>query len=305
MEDTMPELRIIFKAKHRGVSHTAVEKAIQQGRIRTTESGLLDVAEADRDWERNTNSRNSLHLASGGGTGPSYAQSRAVREAYLARLAKLEFEQKSGQVVNVEEASRTIADMVMATRDGLLAIPSRVAAIIAAESDVRQVYQILDEEIRQTLTSLSQNLRVSRWRLRVYVQTAAAWTQQKWENCAVPLLHRTLFGAAGQIVRRAVPEIFICRIPAQPVSRAPKTDLIYLAPMAPWQWKANCFERVGGGRERKPSFCDGAWMPVGEQRDTAFYEWPTIPTQLIGLLLRTPVESNEGGRITPRRHEVE
>ena len=80
----------------------------------------------------------------------------------MAGLAKLEFEQKSGQVVNVDEASRAITEMVMATRDGLLAIPSRVAAIIAAESDVRQVYQIRDEEIRQTLASLSQNLRVSR-----------------------------------------------------------------------------------------------------------------------------------------------
>ena len=37
---------------------------------------------------------------------------------------------------------------------------SRVAAILAAETNERQVYQILDEEIRRTLGALSQNLRL-------------------------------------------------------------------------------------------------------------------------------------------------
>jgi hypothetical protein len=48
----------------------------------------------------------------------------------------------------------------MGTRDGLLAIPSRIAPILAAETDERQVYQTLDEEIRRTLGSLSENLRL-------------------------------------------------------------------------------------------------------------------------------------------------
>ena len=34
---------------------------------------------------------------------PTYAESRAVREAYQARLAKLEFEEKSGKLVNADE----------------------------------------------------------------------------------------------------------------------------------------------------------------------------------------------------------
>src|SRR5687768_10629704 len=55
----MPELSIRGYAKHRGVSHTAVEKALAQGRIRTGASGLIDVAEADRDWSQNTSPRPS------------------------------------------------------------------------------------------------------------------------------------------------------------------------------------------------------------------------------------------------------
>jgi hypothetical protein len=156
IEDTMPELSIRGYAKHRGVSHTAVEKAIQQGRIQTAASGLIDVAEADKEW-----SRNSAPAGGSLSSGPSYAQSRAVHEAYLARLAKLEFEQRSGQLLDKDEVAHAITNMVSATRDNLLGIPSRVSAILAAESDERRVYDLLDDEIRQTLTALSQNLRLT------------------------------------------------------------------------------------------------------------------------------------------------
>jgi hypothetical protein len=150
----MPELTIRGYAKHRGVSHTAVEKAIQQGRIRTTASGLIDAEQADQDWSRNTASNREP------GTAPSYSQSRAIREAYLARLAKLDYEERSGKLVDAEEVASAITTMTMGTRDGLLAIPSRIAPILAAETDEHQVYQILDEEIRRTLGSLSENLRL-------------------------------------------------------------------------------------------------------------------------------------------------
>ena len=37
----------------------------------------------------------------------------------------------------------------------------KLSAILAAETDERQVYQVLDEEIRRTLTALSQNNRLT------------------------------------------------------------------------------------------------------------------------------------------------
>jgi hypothetical protein len=132
----MPELSIRGYAKHRGVSHTAVEKAIAQGRIQTAESGLIDVAQADLDW-----SRNSAPVGGSVSSGPSYAQSRAVREAYLARLAKLEFEERSGQLLDKDDVAHAVTNMVSATRDNLLGIPSRVSAVLAAESDERRVYE--------------------------------------------------------------------------------------------------------------------------------------------------------------------
>jgi hypothetical protein len=41
-------------ARHRGISDTAVHKAIRSGRITPEADGTIDAARADRDWARNT-----------------------------------------------------------------------------------------------------------------------------------------------------------------------------------------------------------------------------------------------------------
>ena len=47
-------LSIRAYARHRGVSHVAVKKAIDTGRIRQEADGTIDPARADSDWEQNT-----------------------------------------------------------------------------------------------------------------------------------------------------------------------------------------------------------------------------------------------------------
>src|SRR3990167_2117706 len=42
-------------ARHRGVVHNAVCKAIKAGRIQLNKDKTLDVTQADLDWEKNTN----------------------------------------------------------------------------------------------------------------------------------------------------------------------------------------------------------------------------------------------------------
>ena len=75
------QLSIRKYAQHRGISHTAVEKAIRQGRIRTNADGRIDLEQADLDWQRNTGPAvppappDSGHAA--GQRGPSFAQSRS------------------------------------------------------------------------------------------------------------------------------------------------------------------------------------------------------------------------------------
>jgi hypothetical protein len=154
----MPLVSVRKYAEHRGVSHTAVQKAIKQGRIKTTADGKIDVEQADRDWDRNTSPVNAPKRApkSDGATGgPTYAQSRAVRELYLARLAKIEFEERAGKLISRDEVTVAAFTKARTVRDNLLNIPDRVAAMLAAETDPVRTHQILTDEIRKALIELS------------------------------------------------------------------------------------------------------------------------------------------------------
>jgi hypothetical protein len=167
----MPELSLRAYAKHRGVSLKAVQKAIQSGRIRTTSDGKVDVEQADGDWQRNTGPRPRAGIASSSppprrvpmaapdpprqemtAAGPlDYARARAVHENYKARLAKMEFDKRSGKLVNSDEVQVATFNLLRMLRDRALNIPDRVSATLAAESDPAKVHAILTTEIRKAL----------------------------------------------------------------------------------------------------------------------------------------------------------
>jgi hypothetical protein len=86
---------------------------------------------------------------------PSFAQSRAIREAYAARLTRLEFDQRSGKLVDKAELKMRLARLHMSVRDALRTIPDRVAPIVAAETDQAKIHAMLLKEIGQALEGLS------------------------------------------------------------------------------------------------------------------------------------------------------
>jgi len=152
-------------AKHRGVGLTAIQKAIGRGRIHPSADGKIDVEKADIEWQRNTAPR-PLQRASGnpvrrsiGGLQPAaesspsggYAAARAIREQFLARLAKIEFEERSGKLISRDEIQVAAFNKFRTFRDGMLNIPDRVAAVLAAESDPHKVHETLTTEIRKAL----------------------------------------------------------------------------------------------------------------------------------------------------------
>jgi hypothetical protein len=168
----MAELSLRAYAKHRGVSLKAVQKAIQSGRIKTTADGKVDAERADADWERNTaprqasiaNSSPSVRRTTAptpvpevpraevsGGGALEYSRARAVRENYLARLAKIEYEERLGKLVSRDEMQVAAFNKFRTFRDSMLNIPDRVAAVVAAETDSAKVHNILTTEIRKAL----------------------------------------------------------------------------------------------------------------------------------------------------------
>lgn len=168
-------------ARHRGVSLRAVQKAIGSGRIEKSPDGRIDVAAADATWESRTAPRPGTaaqnrvasppeSLANGyvpretsnapqfeprselpPGSGIDYSRARAVRESYLARLAKIEFEERAGKLVSRDEVQIAAHNKYRIFRDAILNIPDRVAAVLAAETDSAKVHAVLVAEIRRAL----------------------------------------------------------------------------------------------------------------------------------------------------------
>ena len=181
-------LSIRAYARHRGVSHTAVSKAIQAGRITLGADGKINPEVADAEWERNTLPSQNLGNPSGNlngnlkkttaqvstraevarevaptleprTSGPDYQTSRAIREAYAARLAKLEYEERSGKLISKNEVDVKTFQLARQLRERIQQIPRKVApqivAAVVANPDPREVEELLDEAIREALEQLS------------------------------------------------------------------------------------------------------------------------------------------------------
>ena len=174
-------LSIRAYAQHRGVSHTAVAKAIKAGRISVEPDGKIDPAKADAQWARNTLPSQNLNTGAKKpaakvetppvstpvstppletrAAAPDYQTSRAIREAYAARLAKLEFEERTGKLLNADEVKVKYFNLARLLRDRIQQIPRKLApqivAAVVAQPDQRVVEDLLMEAIREALEELS------------------------------------------------------------------------------------------------------------------------------------------------------
>lgn len=165
-------------ARHRRVSRPAVLKAVRSGRIRLGPDGRIDPAEADAAWRRNTDPSKPSNSVSGDprgaaarphrppngarhsaprdvSAGPDYNLSRAVREAYLAKLVRLEYEHKSGSLRDAEEVRKAFFEANRRARDLLLALPDRAAATVAGLTEAAECHRILTAEVERVCDELS------------------------------------------------------------------------------------------------------------------------------------------------------
>lgn len=78
----------------------------------------------------------------------AYADARALKETYLAKLKQLEFETKSGALVPVEEVLSEFARVLGVIRERLLAVPGKLSSTLVREhvEMVRaEIYDALEE----------------------------------------------------------------------------------------------------------------------------------------------------------------
>ena len=159
-------------ARRRGISHVAVSRAIAAGRV-TTVNGKIDPVVADREWVENTDQSKPRNRVTGeprrtraaldparpmalGGPedaageptmAAGYARARAARELYQAQLAKLELDRQRGILVRADEVKLGAFTMARKARDLLIALPERLAVVLAAEGDAAEVQRLLEDEV--------------------------------------------------------------------------------------------------------------------------------------------------------------
>jgi len=86
---------------------------------------------------------------------PTYHESRAIREAYRARLIKFEYERAVRKLLRLDEINDTWTKFILCCRERLLAMPSRLAPQLAEESDLAKINELLRGAIYEALEELS------------------------------------------------------------------------------------------------------------------------------------------------------
>jgi len=181
-------LSIRAYARHRGVSHVAVKKAIDTGRITPLPDGTIDPVVADAQWAANTtpNRRSvtgearevpqapaavreipqasskvvretvdppSPALSTGGA---SLLQARTVNEVVKAQTNKVRLARLKGELVDRSQAVAHVFKLARAERDAWLNWPARISSQMAAGLgvDPHELHVALDAAVRQQLQDL-------------------------------------------------------------------------------------------------------------------------------------------------------
>ena len=183
-------------ARHRGVTDTAVHKAIRSGRVTPEADGTIDADQADAQWERNTSApktgtqrpvvkvkvpeidgpeRSSAGGAGatggmgasgsanvGGSGGTSLLQARTVNEVVKAQTNKVRLARLKGELVDRPQAIAHVFKLARSERDAWLNWPARVSAQMAAklEIDSHTMHVSLESAVREHLQELG-NLQAS------------------------------------------------------------------------------------------------------------------------------------------------
>jgi len=171
-------LSIRAYARHRGVTDTAVHKAIRAGRITPEEDGSIDAAKADSEWVRNsapprTGTQARAPRASvpepsdtvrDAGTaalpagGASLLQARTVNEVVKAQTNKVRLARLKGELVERSQVVAHVFKLARDERDAWLNWPARVSAQMAAtlEVDPHAMHLALEAAVRDYLRELGE-----------------------------------------------------------------------------------------------------------------------------------------------------
>jgi hypothetical protein len=160
-------------ARHRGVTDTAVHKAIRAGRITPEADGSIDPDRADLEWARNTDTpragtrtqavKVAVPEASADAPAPpaggtSLLQARTVNEVVKAQTNKVRLARLKGELVDRPQAIAHVFKLARTERDAWLNWPARISAQMAAAlaCDAHAMHVALEAAVREHLQELGE-----------------------------------------------------------------------------------------------------------------------------------------------------
>lgn len=147
-------------ARQQGFTRGYVTKLIKKGVIQL-KNGKVGSAQAEQAMKANADpvtlirSDQSSDLAPTQPGAVDFVTARTMREAFKAKMAKLEYEEKSGTLTDAAKVKQDAFKAGRIIRDELLAIPDRMADVLAAEDDPRKVGELLQEELEAILNAMA------------------------------------------------------------------------------------------------------------------------------------------------------
>lgn len=85
----------------------------------------------------------------------TYASAKAHREYYLGQTAELDHKIKLGEYISREDAETTFFEAARGVRDSLLSLPTKLAPRVIGKTNIREIQDILMDEIQYILGNLS------------------------------------------------------------------------------------------------------------------------------------------------------
>jgi hypothetical protein len=166
-------------ARMRGCSESAVRKAITSKRIKPEADGTIDPERANKQWEQNTFLGATLRPSAAKPAPPppaqqrmavpsvagvespssdpvqSFLRARAVKETFNAKVAQMEYEERAGRLIQASRAAEYASTFSSIVKDHLMAMPDRLAPVLAAVDDEDAIHKILFNDVSAVLKKLS------------------------------------------------------------------------------------------------------------------------------------------------------
>lgn len=167
----MAELTVKQWAEQQGISRQAAHKRIKSGKVQLNANGKIDVDQAAKQWESNKDSRQQQRGAPKIEVPPprpakkapdeedprSLAAAQKAREWIRVGKEDMLLRKMRGELLPKDEVEQSWSSMVSAARSRLLLVPDKIAAKVAAVSNVLEVRAIIDAEIKEALSALAES----------------------------------------------------------------------------------------------------------------------------------------------------